>query len=168
MPLSVTKVWQQNNHQIVLRRYAFKSSKIPLGAEQMATKRASSVHEDPTIINLLEKMPSHVRQSFNEEQLAHLRNALVGRKWQHHALDMRGTVPWFNYRYYYVVIAGKNKRQLSRTEKQVSSFMMAAFVTVLLTLSTLFGLLLLYLLKSALGINLFEDFSLGIWGWFRS
>ena len=30
--------------------------------------------------------------------------------------------------------------------------------------STLMGLLILYLIKSALGINLFEHFSLGIWG----
>lgn len=33
--------------------------------------------------------------------------------------------------------------------------------------SVLTGLLLLYLLKSALGIDLVPGFSLGIWGWFK-
>jgi hypothetical protein len=134
----------------------------------MAIKRAATVHEDPAIISLLEKMPTSVQHSFSEEQLVHLRNAVVGRKWQHHAVDMRGTLSWFSYRYYYVVIAGKNKRQLGRIEQRVTRLMMAVFVCLLLTVCSLFGLLLLYILKSALGINLFEGFSLGIWDWFNS
>jgi hypothetical protein len=39
----------------------------------------------------------------------------------------------------------------------------ALFVTV----STLFGLLVLFLVKSAMGIDIFPNFSLGIWGWFQ-
>ena len=33
--------------------------------------------------------------------------------------------------------------------------------------STLLGLLILYLVKSALGIDLVPGFSLGTWGWFK-
>ena len=44
---------------------------------------------------------------------------------------------------------------------------MALMLALFVTFCTLFGLLVLYLIKSALGINLFEDFSLGIWSWFK-
>ena len=37
-----------------------------------------------------------------------------------------------------------------------------------ITFACLFGLLLLYLIKSALGIDLIPGFSLGIWGWFKA
>jgi hypothetical protein len=41
-------------------------------------------------------------------------------------------------------------------------------LSTLLTLSLTLGLLVLYLFKSALGINLFAGFSLGIWDWFKT
>jgi len=134
----------------------------------MAIKRPSSVYEDPAIINLLEKVPDKIKASFTEEQLFHLRNAVVGRQWRHHHIDIRGTLPWFNYRYYYVLIAGKNKRELSRAELKASRLFTAFLLTCFLSVSALFGLLILYLLKSALGINLFDGFSLGIWDWFKA
>ncbi|HBB24465.1 MAG TPA: 3-phosphoshikimate 1-carboxyvinyltransferase, partial [Pseudomonas sp.] len=43
----------------------------------------------------------------------------------------------------------------------------AALATLFLLFSALVGLVILYLLKSALGINLFPDFSLGLWDWFK-
>ena len=33
--------------------------------------------------------------------------------------------------------------------------------------STLFGILVLYLIKSALGIDIFKGFSFGVWDWFK-
>lgn len=53
-----------------------------------------------------------------------------------------------------------------RREKQPARWALAGATAVLLTISTLLGLLVLYLLKSAAGIDLFPGFSLGIWGWF--
>ena len=62
---------------------------------------------------------------------------------------------------------GRNRRDLTRREKQLSAITFALFIAAFIGASTLFGLLVLYLIKSALGINLFEGFSLGIWGWFK-
>ena len=45
---------------------------------------------------------------------------------------------------------------------------MALMFALFITFSVLSGLLILYLIKSALGINLFENFSLGIWSWFKA
>lgn len=134
----------------------------------MAIKRPASVHEDPALQNLLANVPDKVKASFTEEQLAYLRNATVSRQWRHHAVDMRGTIPWFKYRYYYVFIAGKNKRELSRAEQKASRLINATLLASFLTISIILGLLILYLIKSALGINLLDNFSLGIWDWFKS
>ncbi|HBF73484.1 MAG TPA: 3-phosphoshikimate 1-carboxyvinyltransferase, partial [Alteromonas australica] len=38
---------------------------------------------------------------------------------------------------------------------------------VFLLVSILLGLIVLYLIKSALGINLIDGWSLGLWGWFK-
>jgi hypothetical protein len=134
----------------------------------MAIKRPISVHEDPALQNLLAKVPDRVKVTFTEEQLSHLRNAIVNRQWRNHSIDLRGTIPWFKYRYYYVCIAGKNKRELSRAEQQASRIINAVFLVGFLSISITLGLLVLYLLKSSLGINIFDDFSLGLSGWFKS
>jgi hypothetical protein len=124
----------------------------------------SNIKQDPSIRNLLNRMPEEVQQSFTEEQLSHLKIAIGARQWGVHAVDCRGVVRLFKYRYYFVLLAGRNRRQLSATEKKASAIAQATLVT--------FGffivLLFIYLLKSALGINLFEGFSLGIWTYFKS
>nr|WP_194362764.1 3-phosphoshikimate 1-carboxyvinyltransferase [Neptunicella marina] len=112
-------------------------------------------------------MPEDISNSFSESQLSSLKAALASRQWGHHNIDIRGTVPWFKYRYYYVFLAGKNRRQLSDREQRVSNMLKAALMSAFMLFSCLFGLLCLYLIKSALGINLFEHFSLGIWDWFK-
>lgn len=50
----------------------------------------------------------------------------------------------------------------------MSLFVQAFFGTAFLFFCTGLGFLVLYLVKSAMGINLFDDFSLGIWDWFKS
>ncbi len=125
------------------------------------------LRDDPIIKNLLERMPDEVKESFSEAQLSHLKVALGARSWGKHAVDFRSTVKFFRYRYYYVFVAGRNRREMSRKEKQISLLIQSAILTGFIGISTLFGLLLLYLLKSALGIDLFSGFSLGIWDWFK-
>ena len=128
------------------------------------------IKDEPTIKDLLEKMPISVAESFNEEQLTHLLTVLGSKKWGKHAIDLRGTfkIPFYKWRFYYVFLTGKNHRDLSRTEKDISLMSKALFVSLFILLSTLIGLLVLYLIKSALGIDIFPNFSFGVWGWFKS
>jgi hypothetical protein len=134
----------------------------------MAIRFSGPIEEDPAIVNLLDSMPAAVKNSFNEVQLTHLRNAVVSRQWGNHNIDVRGTFSLFNFRYYYVFLAGKNLRSLSRSETGRSRVINAMLFSTLLTLTLGLGLLFLYLLKSALGIDLFPDHSLGIWDRFNS
>ncbi len=127
----------------------------------------SDIRRDPSIQHLLGRMPQEIADTFTEAQLASLRLALGARSWGRHAVDIRGTVVFWRWRYYYVFLLGRNRRELTRREKQLSLLLQAVFLSVLLLLSTLLGLLVLYLVKSALGIDLFPGFSLGIWSWFK-
>lgn len=125
------------------------------------------IREDKTISRLLEKMPNAVANSFTEEQLSHIKNAIGAREWGSHKIDVRGTIKFFKWRYYYVFLSGRNRRTLSDSELKLSRLINTLGVALFVFTSMIFGFLTLYLIKSAMGINIFEGFSLGIWGWFK-
>ncbi|WP_057832325.1 hypothetical protein [Colwellia sp. TT2012] len=127
------------------------------------------ISDQPAIIKLLSRMPEEVANSFTDEQLSHLLTAIGSRGWGKHKVDFRGTfkLPFYQWRFYYVLLAGKNYRELSREERRMSLFITAICSSLFIIFSATLGLLVLYLIKSALGIDLFPGFSLGIWGWFK-
>jgi len=132
------------------------------------TTDRTDIRQDPGLQKLLSRMPAEVGESFTEQQLAHLRVALGARQWGKHQIDLRGTLRVFHWRYYYVLVAGRNLRDGQRSQQQLSRLMLAVIISMLLICSSALGLLVLYLVKSALGIDLFDGFSLGIWGWFKA
>ncbi len=82
-------------------------------------------------------------------------------------MDLRGTFNIWRTQYYFVMVAGRNKRSLSRAQQKLSLAAKAGAITVFLFFSVLLGLVLLYVLKSALGIDLLPGHSLGLWDWFK-
>ncbi|GEN39654.1 hypothetical protein PTE01_27640 [Pseudoalteromonas tetraodonis GFC] len=112
-------------------------------------------------------MPKNIQSTFTDEQLAHLKIAIGARQWGNHAVDCRGVVKFFKYRYYYVFLAGRNRRELSAKEQKVARFTQALILSTATTFFILFTLLVLYLIKSALGIDVFEGYSFGVWSWFK-
>lgn len=115
----------------------------------------------------LGKMPEAVQESFTNEQLEGIKNALKATKWKKHPLDMRSSISFFSYQYYYVLIAGREQRTMNREEINIKQLIYLIFLILFITLSTMCGLLVLYLIKSAMGIDIFPNFSLGIWSWFK-
>jgi hypothetical protein len=144
------------------------ASAVSPSVKVIKAESATDIRQDPGLQKLLSRMPSDVANSFTEQQLAHLRVALGARQWGKHQIDLRGTLKLFHWRYYYVVVAGRNLRDGSRSQQQLSRLMLALVISMLLVVSAALGLLVLYLLKSALGIDLFDGFSLGIWSWFKT
>ena len=124
--------------------------------------------EDSFVIGLKERLPDDLKDSFTPEQLSALKVAFGARKWGQHSVDLRGTLRLWHWRYYFVFLAGRNRRGLSRREQQLSRMATAFALSLFLLFSVMLGLLVLYLVKSALGIDLFPNFSLGIWGWFKT
>ena len=127
----------------------------------------SNLKQDPAIRSLLERMPKNIQTTFTDEQLAHLKIAIGARQWGNHAVDCRGVVKFFKYRYYYVFLAGRNRRELSLKEQRIARLAQAIILSSVATLIILLTLLVLYLMKSALGINIFNGYSFGVWSWFK-
>ncbi len=128
----------------------------------------AKITSDPAVRSLLNRMPEVVQESFTEEQLVHLKVAIGARQWGRHSIDSRGVVKFFKYRYYFVFLAGRNRRELNENEKKVAWIFQVVFISILTLIFIIVMALILYLIKSALGINLFDDFSLGIWHSFKS
>ena len=123
--------------------------------------------QDAFIAGLKDRLPEDLRESFSAEQLAALKVAFGARQWGRDPVDLRGTLKLWRWRYYFVFLAGRNKRDLSRAQQELSLTAKALGVSLFLMVSLTLGLLFLYLIKSALGINLFSGFSLGLWDWFN-
>lgn len=128
----------------------------------------SELRSDPAVKSLLERMPKSIQDSFTEEQLSHLKIAIGARQWGNHVIDYRGVIKIFRYRYYYVLLAGRNRRILSIKEQKIASVAQAIFFIGFFSLITVLIFLFLYLIKSALGIDIFKGFSFGIWDWFKN
>lgn len=128
----------------------------------------TKIISDPAVRRLLNRMPEVVQESFSEEQLIHLKVAIGARQGGRHTVDFRGVVKFFKYRYYFVFLAGRNRRELNENEKKVAWIFQVVLISTFTFVSIIVIALILYLVKSALGINLFEGFSLGIWHWFKS
>ncbi|ABZ75817.1 conserved hypothetical protein [Shewanella halifaxensis HAW-EB4] len=129
-----------------------------------------SLKDDTRVKRALGNMPKVHADSFSELQLLYLKHALSNNRWQKHMVDSRGSfyLPFVGWRFFYVLLLGRNRRAYSRKEKQVSLALFVLCVVGFIVISLALGLLLLYLLKSMLGIDLFEGTSLGIWDWFQA
>lgn len=127
----------------------------------------TALENDPFIVGLKQRLPENTRESFTDEQLEGLRTAFATRSWGRHQIDWRGTFSIWSNQYYFVLVGGRNKRNLSRAQRNLSLAAKAGMITLFLFFSMLVGLVALYLVKSALGINLFPNFSLGLWDWFK-
>ncbi|ABV86541.1 hypothetical protein [Shewanella pealeana] len=129
-----------------------------------------SLKDDSSVNRALSNMPKSHADSFSEPQLLYLRRALTNNRWQKHMIDSRGSfyLPFLGWRFFYVFLLGRNNRAYTRKEKQLSLVLFLLSVLAFILISLAFGLLLLYLLKSMLGIDILEGTSLGIWDWFKS
>lgn len=121
------------------------------------------VRNKPNIQYLLKRSPSWAVDIFTEERLKQITLSLAGGRWGRHKLNIRRTVFVFTSRSYFVLLNEKNKRGTTLAQRTISKFSLSVLLLFVTLACSLSGLLLLYILKSWLGINLFQNFSLGIW-----
>ncbi|MDA4630429.1 hypothetical protein NZA98_04760, partial [Escherichia coli] len=78
-------------------------------------------------------------------------------------IDFRHSFPFLHRRYFVVFLCGRDLRKIPRE----STLLGRIFSTLAITFAVLFAilavLLALYILKSALGIDVFKNFHVGIW-----
>lgn len=127
----------------------------------------SPVRDDPFVRQLIARLPEAEATGFSDEQLRLLQDALKQQGGKSHAVDLRWRVRFWRWQYYFVVFVGRDRRDLTRRERELQRLAMATLLLGFMVFSTLLGLLALYLAKSAMGINLIPGFSFGIWDWFQ-
>jgi len=130
---------------------------------------SSPIRQDPIIKKMLDKLPESIASSYSDTQLQAIRVALGDRTWGKHFVDNRGTLafPFIRWRFFYVFLVGKNKRAYTRREKHASMWMFIGLILSFIIINISFGLLIVYILKSSMGIDLLQGTSLGIWDWFK-
>ncbi len=79
-------------------------------------------------------------------------------------MKLHGSIGLWRWRYYFVLLIGRERRHPSRVEKEIAFVSQAIVMLVFLAFLALLVFLVLYLLKSALGMDLLPGFSTGLWG----
>lgn len=115
---------------------------------------------------VINKIDPQIRRSLSKEQLDEIKSAIAaGTPFKKHLLDIRGVIPLFFSRFYFVLLMGRDKRtktkkiELNRRTKSdiLASILFSIFIIVPF-LSLAF--IILYLTKIDLGIDLFSGFHL--------
>lgn len=126
-------------------------------------------HEASEIIAdfTLSRIPAEIRATFTEEQILAIRQAVIYQaSSSRHTLAIRFTVPLFFRKYYVAFFFGRDRRRrtvesektrIEKTPKLVRNFAAVSFVTIFGfgIISVIF--VTLYLLKYALGVDLFPE-----------
>ena len=140
-------------------------SHLESGAASAPRSAAKSAKADQHFVRKFAgSMPAHIAKTFTDAQL---RAYGVG-SWGQHAIDFRFTLPVMARTYYFVFLAGVDKRPRSRNRAERHSHPMATvanflflFLVLLLLVSFILGAF--YVLKLAFGLNVAPGFSLGVW-----
>ena len=122
---------------------------------------------DPFADAVIRSIPREERDSFSDRQIEALSKALTRtRLVSQHLVDARITIPVFFARFYAVFLFGRDKTAATRTRlierrrkgSLLAGLLLAGSVAVVISLfllAILFGIV--YLLKTALGIDIFPD-----------
>jgi hypothetical protein len=120
--------------------------------------------------HLLKEMDNAVVESFTSTQITAIKNAIQTRECGTHHIDLRPTLalPFLPWSFYIVLLFGVNRRALSTSEKAIATvmFLLIVFITGIALVGLVF--LTLYLFKSWLGIDIFSNYSTGLWDEFKS
>mgnify|MGYP000703968733 CR=1 FL=1 len=122
----------------------------------------SNQHSAPFTHHVYESIDSDIKTTFSPKQVRAIKAAISANKpYQKHPFDLRGIIPLFFLRLYFVILIGRDKRQPTR-DNEAKRRQSAVLGSVLLSVYILtcmllpIGFLMLYVLKTLLGIDLIE------------
>ncbi len=90
-------------------------------------------NEDRFLMHALRHVPTYAIRSFSDKQLKWLKYALEMNNREAHCIDYRGSIGLLNWHYYFVILAGKDKRKSKRAGhfgRYVTSLFMTCFLIV--------------------------------------
>jgi len=119
------------------------------------------IDSHPAYERMLARLPSGMRASFTMAQLAMLAEASRPPSLRH-CVDYRVSLPFFGARYYLTIFFGKERRSRNRVafegQANISQASIAYVVVlwILITFCLVTALVLLYVVKSAMGFDFFD------------
>jgi len=126
-------------------------------------------HTDAFTHHVYQSIDADVRATLTPRQVHAIETAIRANKpYQKHPFDLRGTLPLFFIRLYFVILVGRDRRQPTRN-KEALRRKSAAFGGALLSLYVFACMMIpvvflsLYLVKSFIGIDVFADHHLSDW-----
>jgi hypothetical protein len=125
------------------------------------------LRDDPQVRILLARLPAQSRDSFDDDQLRALKVALSGQPIGEHAVDLRWTWAFWRRHYYFMLLSGSSESAAGHRGNVLGNFTRYVAMAGLLAMLLVFFVMALYLLKSALGIDLVSDYSFGVWDWLK-
>tara|TARA_R100001377_G_scaffold53199_1_gene31256 strand:- start:320 stop:730 length:411 start_codon:yes stop_codon:yes gene_type:complete len=132
--------------------------------------RNKKSNKTSTVNQFLSGMEKSVADSFTAEQRKALQKSITNQDWHQHNVDFRPTLalPFLPWSFYLVFLVGINRRGLLPAERFIAFTMLLFIVFIIGLLIIGCAFVLIYLLKSWLGIDLFPNESLGVWDNFKS
>lgn len=126
--------------------------------------------------HIMNRIPTKIQKSLTVEQKEAIEKAIrSGITPKEHAIDIRGVIPLFYKKFYFVFHFGRDTRSTTKDNEEERRKMTKHFTNTVFIIFALSPLLLLlfmalYFLKSALGINIFPNLHLGdiidmLWNW---
>lgn len=117
---------------------------------------------DPFLNQFFDRIPKDVAATFTDAQLDAVKRAFGARSWGAHSIDLRFSLPLPWRRFYVVFLIGKERRdpgrlRLERVLRPLNVASFAFAVVAFVSLVSLPVLVLFYLLKTALGVDLISD-----------
>ena len=126
-------------------------------------KNSSEIYADFT----MSRIDQNVRETMTDTQLEAVREALLANQpYKRHAIDIRGTLPFFIASFYFVILAGRDKRRKTVNKEKRRAFegnLSMGYVLSILFLSLIGAvvwvaiLLVIYWVKRELGIDFFPN-----------
>jgi hypothetical protein len=132
--------------------------------------RNKKSNKTSTVNQFLSGMEKSVADSFTAEQRKALQKSITNQDWHQHNVDFRPTLalPFLPWSFYLVFLVGINRRGLLPAERFIAFTMLLFIIFIIGLLIIGCAFVLIYLLKSWLGIDLFPNESLGVWDNFKS
>lgn len=132
--------------------------------------RNKKSNKTSTVNQFLSGMEKSVADSFTAEQRKALQKSITNQDWHQHNVDFRPTLalPFLPWSFYLVFLVGINRRGLLPVERFIAFTMLLFIIFIIGLLIIGCAFVLIYLLKSWLGIDLFPNESLGVWDNFKS
>lgn len=130
---------------------------------RLYSDKISSQQIDPYSDSVLKKIDPEIKGSFTKRQIDAVINALESSQQEKkHAIDIRGLIPLFFVRYYFVFLMGRDTRRhtscLENDRRKRSQYVVGIYVGLLAAVITMIiAFTILYTFKSFIGIDIFSS-----------